>query len=93
MIDDENHALPTRESQIPVGATKVTLETDLNSPKSISDEYYDPVPVIGYVNTAGAEDSAFVIPDGSSLDFFFVPDDRVPVEEQDLRSYIWNLFV
>lgn len=84
MIDDENHALPTRESQIPADAIKVSPETDINPPKSMSDEYYDPVPVSGYVNTAGAEDSAFVIPDGSILYFFFVPDIRVPVEEQIL---------
>ncbi len=83
-VDYQNHILPTRESQIPADAVKVTPETDLNSPKSISDEYYDPVPIGGYVNTAGAEDSAFVIPDGSVLYFFFVPDVRVPVEEQVL---------
>lgn len=82
--DDQSYILPSRESQIPVDAVKVTPETDFNSPKSMSDEYYDPVPVTGYVNTAGAEDSAFVVPDGSVLYFFFVPDVGVPVEEQVL---------
>jgi hypothetical protein len=81
---DQDYILPNRESQIPVDAVKVTPETDFNCPKSMSDEYYDPVPVDGYVNTAGAEDSAFVVPDGSVLYFFFVPDVRVPVEEQVL---------
>ncbi len=76
--------MPTRESQIPSDATKVTPETDLNPPKSKSDEYFDPVPVCGYVNTCGGEDSAFVISNGSVLYFFFVPDVGVPVEEQVL---------
>jgi hypothetical protein len=34
------------------------------------------------VNTAGAEDSPFITPDGSALYFFFTPDPKVPVEQQ-----------
>lgn len=34
------------------------------------------------VNTAGAEDSAFIMPDGNTLYFFFTPDVKVPVEKQ-----------
>ena len=83
-VDNQSQILPTRESQIPADAIKVTPETDLNPPKSTSDFYFDPIPVEGYVNTAGAEDSAFVIADGSVLYFFFVPDVRVPVEKQVL---------
>ena len=81
---DDDQTLPTRESQIPADATKVTPQTDLNNPRSLSIEYYDPVPVGGKINTAGAEDSAFIISDGSTLYFFFVPDVRVPVTEQVL---------
>jgi hypothetical protein len=44
----------------------------------------DPVPVQGPVNTAGAEDSAFILPDGNTLYFFFTPDVRLPVEKQVL---------
>ena len=80
----QDYALPTRESQIPTDAIKVTTQTDLNSPKSLSNEYYDPVPLNGEINTAGAEDSAFIIPNGSALYFFFVPDVRVPITEQVL---------
>lgn len=76
--------LPSRESAIPSNAIKFTPQTDTNPPKSLSAEYYDPVPVEGLVNTAGAEDSAFVIFNGSTLYFFFTPDMSVPVEEQVL---------
>ena len=82
--DGEEQSWPTRESQIPADAVKVTPQTDLNTPKSLSSEYYDPVPVSGKVNTAGGEDSAFILPNGSVLYFFFVPDVRVPVTEQVL---------
>lgn len=83
-ITGKDPLLPTRESQIPANATKVTTSTDLNPPTSKSSEYLDPVPVGGFVNTAGAEDSAFVISNGSILYFFFVPDVKVPIEKQVL---------
>lgn len=47
-----------------------------------SSEYQTPVPVPGGINTAGAEDSPFVTPDGNTLYFFFTPDVRVPPEKQ-----------
>jgi len=47
-----------------------------------SDEWTHPVPLEGGVNTAGAEDSPFVLPDGKTLYFFFTPDGNVPVVEQ-----------
>lgn len=83
-ITEKDPLLPTRESQIPANATKVTTSTDLNPPTSKSTEYLDPVPVNGFVNTAGAEDSAFIIGNGSILYFFFVPDVKVPIEKQVL---------
>ena len=45
----------------------------------------------GPVNTAGAEDSPFVTPDGQTLYFFFTPDVRVPAEQQlfDGVTGIW----
>ena len=45
----------------------------------------------GPVNTAGAEDSPFVTPDGQTLYFFFTPDVRVPAEQQLLDGVtgIW----
>ncbi len=71
-----------RESKIPADAVKITPETDLSPPQTYSDEYEKPVPIPGLVNTAGAEDSAFIMPDGNTLYFFFTPDVRVPVEKQ-----------
>jgi len=72
----------SRESKIPSTAVKMTPETDANPPKSLSPEYQDPMPVQGQVNTAGAEDSPFMMPDGNTLYFFFTPDVNVPVEKQ-----------
>jgi len=82
--DNENVQLPlpTRESKVPKNVTKVTPATDVNPPKSESDLYFDPVPVNGLVNTAGGEDSAFILPDGNTLYFFFTPDVRVTAEKQ-----------
>ena len=71
-----------RESKIPPDAVKMTPQTDFAPPISYSPEYSEPVPVPGLVNTAGAEDSAFVMPEGNTLYFFFTPDVRVPIEKQ-----------
>ncbi len=48
------------------------------------DEYADPVPVpLPYpVNTAGAEDSAFIMPDGETLYVWFTPNVANPPEIQ-----------
>ena len=70
-----------RESKIPAGAIKVTPQTDMSPPKSLSTDYKDPVPLKA-INTAGAEDSPFIMPDGNTLYLFFTPDVRVPVEKQ-----------
>ncbi len=71
-----------RESKIPSNATKVTPEADLYPPKLHSDSWKKPVPLPSTINTAGAEDSPFVTPDGNTLYFFFTPDVKVPVEKQ-----------
>ena len=77
-------SLPSRETTIPEDVVKITPEMDPNPPKSCAPEYCDPVPVPGQVNTAGGEDSAFIMPDGKTLYFFFTPDIRVPAEQQIL---------
>jgi hypothetical protein len=76
--------LPDRESKIPIDAVKMTPENDANRPTLHSDEWFDPIPLPYQINTAGAEDSAFILPDGNTLYFFFTPDVSVPVEEQVL---------
>ena len=80
--EEEPYVLPSRYSKIPDDLVKVYPMDDLSPPVSESEEYYDPVPVPGLVNTPGGEDSAFVLPDGDTLYFFFTPDVRVPVETQ-----------
>lgn len=71
-----------RESKIPADSVKITEEMDASPPKSYSPDYKDPVPLPYPINTAGAEDSAFIMPDGNTLYLFFTPDVRVPVEKQ-----------
>jgi len=73
-----------RETKIPVGAVKITSATDGNPPQVYSADYEKPVPVPGAVNTAGAEDSPFITPDGTTLYFFFTPDVKIPAEKQVL---------
>ena len=60
----------------------MTPETDAYPPQLHSDEYDDPVPMPGPINTPGAEDSPFILPDGEMFYFVFVPDVSVPVEKQ-----------
>lgn len=71
-----------RNLKIPADAIKILPETDITPPLTHSSEYSQPVPVPGKVNTAGGEDSAFIMPDGKTLYFFFTPDVSVPVESQ-----------
>jgi hypothetical protein len=73
----------TREETIPEDAIKITPDIDLFPPILHSDEYYQPVPMTGPVNTAGAEDSPFfTCCDDDIFYFFFTPDVRVPAEKQ-----------
>jgi len=90
---DSNPSIPTRESAIPSSAVKITPQTDSNPPKSLSTQYYDPVPVEGLVNTAGAEDSAFIISNGSTIYFFFTPDMDVQIERQVLDPTVVFMFL
>ncbi len=72
----------TRAASLPADAVKVNADSDPYPPLMHSDEYESPVPVAGGINTAGAEDSPFVTPDGDSMYFFFTPDVRIPPEKQ-----------
>jgi hypothetical protein len=73
---------PDRESLIPAGLAKVQPDADIYPPKSMSAEYDEPVPLPYPVNTAGAEDSAFIMPDGNTLYVWFTPAPNKPAEEQ-----------
>jgi len=76
----------TRYSMIPANATKMSPDSDVSPPVLHSDEWTAPVPVGAPIDTAGAEDSPFVTPDGNTLYFFFTPDVSVPVEKQILDN-------
>jgi len=64
----------------------MTPQTDIYPPILNSSEWSEPVPLGPPVDSAGAEDSPFVTPDGNTLYFFFTPDVRVPVEKQILDN-------
>ncbi|MBN1390386.1 MAG: PD40 domain-containing protein [Candidatus Thermoplasmatota archaeon] len=72
----------TRYDKIPADSVKVTPETDVHPPILHSDEFEEPVPMPGLVNTRGGEDSPFILPDGNTFYFFFTPDVSVPAEKQ-----------
>jgi hypothetical protein len=72
----------SRESAIPAGAVKMSPETDPSPPVLHSDEWLAPVPMPGPVDTAGAEDSPFITPDGRTFLFFYTPDAQIPAEKQ-----------
>ncbi|MFC2062758.1 hypothetical protein ACFLS8_02295 [Chloroflexota bacterium] len=71
-----------RESKIPLNQAKITSETDLFPPILHSDEYEEPIPMPYPINTAGAEDSGFIMPDGNTFYVWFTPDPNAPLGEQ-----------
>jgi hypothetical protein len=72
----------TRESKIPADAIKVSPENDVYPPLLKSTEYEQPVPLPQTINSAGGEDSAFVMSDGNTLYFWFTPSVGIPPEKQ-----------
>lgn len=82
----------TREMAIPPAAVKMTPETDAHPPILHSDEYEEPIPVPYPINTAGAEDSCFIMPDGNTMFLWFTPDPNAPLAEQ-LFDRVTGLYV
>lgn len=88
----ETPSLPkTRQNSIPTSQQKITPEMDIYPPILHSADYAQPVPLPYPVNTAGAEDSAFIMPDGNTLYFWFTPDPNAPLGQQldDGVTGIW----
>lgn len=81
---DENNNIEyiSREDTIHEDAVKITPETDLFPPIMHSYDWYDPIPLIGSVNTAGGEDSPFIPVGQNKLFFFFTPDVSTAAENQ-----------
>ncbi len=79
-----------RLSTIPASAVKMTPDEDAWPPVAIAG-WSQPEPLGAPVNTAGGEDSPFVLPDGQTLYFFFTPDVTIPAEKQlfDGVTGIW----
>ena len=75
-------ASPDRLAAIPASAIKALPQTDPQPPLMLSADFNDPVPLPATINTAGAEDSPFILPDGNKLYFFFTPDVSLPAERQ-----------
>jgi hypothetical protein len=75
-----------RRDKIPGDISKRSPQTDKHPPVLHSSEYAQPIPLPEPVNTAGAEDSPFILPDGKTLYFFFTPDVRVPPQKQLLDN-------
>ncbi len=82
MQEQDIEPVADRTSRIPPTAVKLTPADDQYPPQSHTTGFSAPVPLLGPVNTAGAEDSPFITSDGYELYFFFTPDVFVPVEKQ-----------
>ena len=80
--DDATYPDVARADTLPADISKRGPDTDQHPPMLHSDEFQSPVPMPGPVNTAGAEDSPFILPDGNTMYFFFTPDVRVLPEKQ-----------
>ncbi len=81
-----------REDKLPADIAKRGPDTDKHPPILHSNEYKKPIPLPYPVNTSGAEDSPFILPDGNTLYFFFTPDVRVPPEKQ-LLDEVTGIYV
>ncbi|OGL78276.1 hypothetical protein A3E39_03875 [Candidatus Uhrbacteria bacterium RIFCSPHIGHO2_12_FULL_60_25] len=84
--------LRSRAETIPKETVKMTPGRDLLPPILHSNEWTKPVPLPAPVNSAGAEDSPFITPDGNTFYFFFTPDPNIPPEGQltDGVTGIWS---
>ncbi len=82
---------PDRYASIPSWAPKYTPQNDSDPPVLHSSLWETPVPMPGPINTAGAEDSPFITPDGKEFFFFFTPNLRIPAQQQvgDGVTGIW----
>jgi hypothetical protein len=90
-LDPPEYPNVDRMDKLPTDIVKRMPETDRHPPILHSNEYEEPIPLPYPINTAGAEDSAFILPDGDTIYFFFTPDVRVPHEKQVLDdvSGVW----
>jgi hypothetical protein len=79
---DQEYPSVDRDSKIPSDISKRGPSSDDYPPMLHSAAYSAPVMLPYPINTAGAEDSPFILPDGNTLYFFFTPDVRVAPDKQ-----------
>ncbi len=91
MVSNEVELMDRRDA-IPINACKVYPENDALPPILHSDEFQEPVPMSDRINTAGGEDSPFIMPDGLTFYFWFTPNVSVPVEDQ-LADGVTGIYV
>ncbi len=75
----------SRAESIPANVIKMTPANDKAPPQlapAFRDVWRDPVPLEGPINTAGAEDSPFITPNGDTFYFWFNGDEMKDVQEQ-----------
>lgn len=75
----------TRADSIPAGTVKLTSANDPACPQLMPEfksYWHNPVPLEGPINTAGAEDSPFITPDGNTFYFWFKGDLTKTVHEE-----------
>jgi hypothetical protein len=91
MNTNGGYMLLSREEAIPAGAIKYGPSNDLYPPILHNDSWEEPVPLSGYINTAGAEDAPFISFDGQYFFFFFTPNASIPANLQvnDGSTGIW----
>lgn len=65
-----------------MNAVKIYPSLDTFPPIVHSDEWESPIPLDNGINTAGTEDSVFVLPDAQTFYFVFIPDINSSPEEQ-----------
>ncbi len=86
------HTDVDRLAALPEDIHKGSPENDPHPPILHSSDFEQPVPIPGLVNTLGAEDAPFILPDGQTLYFFFTPDVRLPHHEQ-LEDGVSGIYV
>ncbi len=80
--NDQNAIVANRLEKIPTSTIKITSAKDQHPPILHSNDWQKPIPLDNAINTAGAEDSPFIMPNGDTLYFFFTPNPNIPPEKQ-----------
>src|SRR3989339_596117 len=80
--NNQNTIVINRLEKISTSTIKITPAKDQHLPILHSNDWQKPIPLDNAINTAGAEDSPFIMPDGNTLYFFFTPNPNIPPEKQ-----------